>query len=71
MALCMATSFFTFLFTCSLAWSLLEEVGGGETLLHIVLPHVQIAFLKFPCFSRVYSNSNSFCSCSFEAGIIG
>ena len=40
-----------------------------KILLHIELPHVQIAFLKFTSkFIRVYSSY--WCSCSFEAEII-
>ena len=36
--------------------------------MHIVLPHVQIAFLKFTSCDRVYFNCC--CSCSFEPEII-
>ena len=33
----MATCFFTFLFTCTHVWSILEEVGGGKMPCRIIV----------------------------------
>ena len=43
----------------------------NRILLHIVLPHIQIAFLKFPsCDNQARVYTSCFCSCWFEPEII-